>query len=54
LICSLTACGTADKEVYVEKPVDELYNKTQDELTEENYAAAAKSFADATKAKSRG
>src|SRR5438132_13732200 len=44
LICLLTACGGAKKEVYVEKPVDDLYNKAMDEMVEERYAAAAKTF----------
>src|SRR5438067_12591825 len=44
LIAALTACGGAKKEAYVEKPVDDLYNKAMDELVEERYAAAAKTF----------
>ena len=44
LICSLSACGGGKKEVYVEKPVDDLYNKAMDELVEERYATAAKTF----------
>ena len=41
----LFGCSGANKEVYVEKPVDELYNTGMDEMTEERYSAAAKSFA---------
>src|SRR5216684_6958642 len=44
LICSLTACGGGKKETYVEKPVDDLYNKAMDELVEERYATAARTF----------
>ncbi len=40
----LAACGGAKKDVYVEKPVDDLYNKAMDEVVEERYAAAAKTF----------
>src|SRR5713226_10767141 len=44
LVCALTSCGGAKKEAYVEKPVDDLYNKAMDELAEERYATAAKTF----------
>ncbi len=44
LICSLSACGGGKKDTYVEKPVDDLYNKAMDELVEERYATAAKTF----------
>ena len=44
LICSLAACGGGTKDVYVEKPVDDLYNKAMDELIEERYSTAAKTF----------
>src|ERR1700739_3259887 len=44
LICLVVACGGSKKDVYVEKPVDDLYNKAMDELVEERYAAAAKTF----------
>ncbi|MBO0737821.1 MAG: outer membrane protein assembly factor BamD [Alphaproteobacteria bacterium] len=44
LICLLTACSGNKKEAYVEKPVDDLYNKAMDELVEERYAPAAKTF----------
>jgi outer membrane protein assembly factor BamD len=40
----LAACGGGKKDVYVEKPVDDLYNKAMDEMVEERYAAAAKTF----------
>ena len=40
----LAACGGSKKEVYVEKPVDDLYNKAMDEMVEERYATAAKTF----------
>src|SRR5271166_6570052 len=44
LISSLVACSGAKKDVYVEKPVDDLYNKAMDEIVEERYATAAKTF----------
>src|SRR2546421_5381958 len=44
LIVALASCGGAKKEAYVEKPVDDLYNKAMDELVEERYATAAKTF----------
>jgi outer membrane protein assembly factor BamD len=45
LLAMLVACGGgAKKDVYVEKPVDELYNKAMDEIVDERYAVAAKTF----------
>ena len=44
LIFSLSACGGGKKDTYVEKPVDDLYNKAMDELVEERYATAARTF----------
>lgn len=44
LVCSLAACGGGNKDVYVEKPVDDLYNKAMDEIIEDRYATAAKTF----------
>jgi outer membrane protein assembly factor BamD len=44
LVSTLAACGGGKKDVYVEKPVDDLYNKAMDEMVEERYAAAAKTF----------
>jgi len=44
LVCSLAACGGDKKEAYVEKPVDDLYNTAMDQLVEERYATAAKTF----------
>jgi outer membrane protein assembly factor BamD len=44
LVCALTSCGGSKKDVYVEKPVDDLYNKAMDEMVEERYATAAKTF----------
>ncbi|MBV8336171.1 MAG: outer membrane protein assembly factor BamD, partial [Alphaproteobacteria bacterium] len=46
LMLGLVACGGAKKDVYVEKPVDDLYNKAMDEIVEERYVAAAKTFDD--------
>jgi outer membrane protein assembly factor BamD len=44
LVSTLAACGGGKKDVYVEKPVDDLYNKAMDEMVEERYVAAAKTF----------
>ncbi len=45
LICALAACGGGPKtEAYIEKPVDDLYNKAMDALTDERYQQAAKTF----------
>ena len=44
LITALTACSGAKKDAYVEKPVDDLYNKAMDEMVEERYPTAAKTF----------
>jgi outer membrane protein assembly factor BamD len=44
LLIALAACGDAKNQVYIEKPVDDLYNKAMDAMVEENYAAAAKTF----------
>src|ERR1700757_284767 len=44
LISALAACSGSNKEAYVEKPVDDLYNKAMDELIEERYSTAAKTF----------
>lgn len=40
----LGACAAEEKDVYVERPVADLYNKAVDELEDQNYAAAAKAF----------
>jgi outer membrane protein assembly factor BamD len=44
LMSVLAACSGSKKDVYVEKPVDDLYNKAMDEMVEERFAAAAKTF----------
>jgi outer membrane protein assembly factor BamD len=44
LTVSLAACGGANKDAYIEKPVDDLYNQAMDEMVEERYAPAAKTF----------
>ncbi len=44
LISSLAACGGAKKDAYIEKPVDDLYNQAMDEMVEERYGPAAKTF----------
>ncbi|HEV2302311.1 MAG TPA: outer membrane protein assembly factor BamD [Stellaceae bacterium] len=40
----LAACGGASKEAYIEKPVDDLYNKAMDDMADHNYGAASKTF----------
>src|SRR3954451_16926288 len=44
LLFTLAACGGNKDQVYIEKPVDDLYNKAMDALLEENYTTAAKTF----------
>ena len=44
VLLALTACSDSKNTVYIEKPVDDLYNKAMDAMTEENYADAAKTF----------
>jgi outer membrane protein assembly factor BamD len=44
LLLVLAACGGTKNEAYIEKPVDDLYNKAMDAMVEENYATAAKTF----------
>src|SRR3974377_908094 len=44
LMSVLASCGGSKKDVYVEKPVDDLYNKAMDEMVEERFVAAAKTF----------
>src|SRR5665213_4307019 len=40
----LVACSSAKKDVYVERPVEELYNEAMDQVGSEDYTKAAKSF----------
>src|SRR5918912_3513622 len=44
LMIALTGCGNSRNEVYIEKPVDDLYNKAMDALVDERYSEAAKTF----------
>lgn len=46
LLCglALAACSSTSKDTYVERPVEDLYNSAMDQLYNENYTAAAKSF----------
>jgi outer membrane protein assembly factor BamD len=44
LTIGIASCGGTKDEVYIEKPVDDLYNKAMDAMVDENYAAAAKTF----------
>ena len=40
----LVACSGAKKDAYIEKPVDDLYNQAMDQMVEERYDQAAKTF----------
>jgi outer membrane protein assembly factor BamD len=40
----LAACSFGDEEVYVERPVEELYNEAVDATADEDYAAASELF----------
>ncbi|HEX3885790.1 MAG TPA: outer membrane protein assembly factor BamD [Stellaceae bacterium] len=45
LLLGVAACGGDTKnQAYIEKPVDDLYNKAMDQLTDDNPTAAAKTF----------
>src|SRR3954453_12237420 len=44
LLVMLTGCGNSKNEVYIEKPVDDLYNKAMDALIDERFSDAAKTF----------
>jgi outer membrane protein assembly factor BamD len=44
LLVMLAGCGNSKNEVYIEKPVDDLYNKAMDALVDERYSDAAKTF----------
>jgi len=43
-LMALAACADKTNEAYIEKPVDELYNKAMDALGDERYSEAAKTF----------
>jgi outer membrane protein assembly factor BamD len=44
LLLVLAACGGSQNQANIEKPVDDLYNKAMDALSQENYKEAASSF----------
>src|SRR5712671_1560608 len=44
LTIALGSCGDTKNQAYIEKPVDDLYNKAMDALVDENYATAASTF----------
>ena len=46
LLLSLAACGGGSKGAYIEKPVDDLYNKAMDDMAAQNYKDAATTFED--------
>jgi outer membrane protein assembly factor BamD len=41
---TLAACGSNREDAYVERPVEELYNKAMDDMVDENYRTAARGF----------
>jgi outer membrane protein assembly factor BamD len=44
MLLGAAACSSSDKEEYVERPVEQIYNSGVDALTAERYVAAAKEF----------
>jgi outer membrane protein assembly factor BamD len=44
LMIAVAACSHSDNQLYVEKPVDDLYNRAMDAMAEDNYKAAVSSF----------
>ena len=44
VLALLVGCGTDDEEVYVERPVEELYNEAMDNLVDDEFEAAAQGF----------
>lgn len=44
LVIAVAACSHSDNQLYVEKPVDDLYNRAMDAMAAENYTNAAKTF----------
>jgi outer membrane protein assembly factor BamD len=45
LVVGLAACGGDNRnQAYIEKPVDDLYNKAMDQLSDDNASAAARTF----------
>ncbi len=43
-VLAVAACSSNKKDTYVERPVEELYNKAMDEMYDEEFGTAAKSF----------
>jgi outer membrane protein assembly factor BamD len=44
LLLIVAACSHSDNNVYIEKPVDDLYNRAMDAMADENYKTAATTF----------
>src|SRR6185369_13618145 len=44
LLLATVACSDTKNQAYIEKPVDELYNRAMDALVDERYSDAAKTF----------
>jgi outer membrane protein assembly factor BamD len=44
LLVALAGCSDSKQQAYIEKPVDDLYNKAMDALVAENYGEASKTF----------
>ncbi len=44
LVLLASACGSSKKDVYVERPVEELYNRAMDKFNDSNYRGATSDF----------
>ena len=44
ILALLVGCGPNDEDVYVERPVEELYNEAMDHLLDDDFAVAATGF----------
>jgi len=44
LVLLASACGDSKKEVYIERPVEELYNQAMDKFNDSNYRGATTDF----------
>jgi len=44
LVFLASACGSSKKDVYVERPVEELYNQAMDKFNDSNYRGATSDF----------
>jgi outer membrane protein assembly factor BamD len=44
ILLTVAACSSSKKDTYVERPIDQLYNKAMDQLDKGNYESASKAF----------